>query len=267
MDEISDNDETPPPPSTWVTVEQAARQLGISERQVQRYASRVGESNRREVEGPTGSTLALVCLEAISSLREKVAKYTSEPKPIDGQEDSQPSEVHTPAPVAPAAQVAPVSPPVSDNAQPLVDASVSVSPVSSVSENSNQNNDALTALLAEKDARIADLTERLAKSEAQALERETRQANELQEALAALHREQAAHGEARRLHAATYESWPRLERGRDERVRSEPDRVSQRDGGTRLNQFQSPNGAQPTEAPPRQNLWQWLVQKVTEPDD
>jgi hypothetical protein len=55
--------------SQWLTTSQAARALGISDRQARRYAARLSSDDRREADTASGSRPAHVRLEAMKALR------------------------------------------------------------------------------------------------------------------------------------------------------------------------------------------------------
>jgi len=55
--------------SQWLTTSQAARVLGISDRQARRYAARLSSDDRREADTASGSRPAYVRLEAMKVLR------------------------------------------------------------------------------------------------------------------------------------------------------------------------------------------------------
>lgn len=96
----------------FVTVSEAARALGLSERQVRRYAGRLAESDRPTPDATTGPSPARVRLSALALLAGKVISEESTPEKASGliEEASGPS----PAPAGhddrpPAESVRPVS--------------------------------------------------------------------------------------------------------------------------------------------------------------
>lgn len=72
------------PESDFVTVSEAARALGLSERQVRRYAGRLAESDRPTPDATTGSSPARVRLSALALLAGKVIAEESTPEKASG---------------------------------------------------------------------------------------------------------------------------------------------------------------------------------------
>ena len=103
------------PEEEFVTVSEAARALGLSERQVRRYAGRLAESDRPTPDATTGPSPARVRLSALALLAGKVISEESTPEKASGfiEEASGPSPapaVHDDRP--PAESVRPVSGPL-----------------------------------------------------------------------------------------------------------------------------------------------------------
>jgi hypothetical protein len=80
----------------WLTIAQAASQLGISERQVRRYTRRLSSEDRRDSghEGGqmTGSGPALVRLGALIEARERARRTATNSNTSDIRPDAQPAE-------------------------------------------------------------------------------------------------------------------------------------------------------------------------------